>query len=174
MEAFFASLKPAGEPQRSVIEQARSLTASIVQTHLLMGRQLHNPIRRALIDSVVLWATLVFCCVGLGATLNALAVIAELLGAVSVASAIFLILEFSQLAISAFRRPGSMRRSLPSRRDRAHKPAGPAIWRGAALSRLGRRACRFRLPLSKCRKSAMRGAMIKAFGEPKEGPESGP
>ena len=105
MEAFFASLKPAGEPERSVIEQARSLTASIVQTHLLMGRQLQNPIPRVLIDSVVLWATLVFCCVGLGARLNALAVIAELLGAVSVASAIFLILEFSQPYVGHFRIP---------------------------------------------------------------------
>jgi hypothetical protein len=103
MEAFFASLKPAGEPERNVIEQARGLTASIVQTHLLMGRQLQNPIPRVLIDSVVLWATLVFCCVGLGARLNALAVIAELLGAVSLASAIFLILEFSQPYVGHFR-----------------------------------------------------------------------
>jgi hypothetical protein len=59
MEAFFARLKPAGEPERNVIEQARGLTGSIVQTHLLMGRQLQNPIPRVLINSVVLWATLV-------------------------------------------------------------------------------------------------------------------
>lgn len=96
MDGFFASLKLTGETERMGIEQAHSLSASIVQTHLLMARQLHNPIPRVLIESVVLWATLVFCCVGLGATLNALTVIAELLGAVSVASAIFLILEFSQ------------------------------------------------------------------------------
>ena len=96
MDAFFASLKLAGETERTGIEQARSLSASIVQTHLLMARQLHNPIPRVLIESVVLWATLVFCCVGLSATLNKLTVIAELLGAISVASAIFLILEFSQ------------------------------------------------------------------------------
>jgi hypothetical protein len=103
MDVFFASLKRAGESEQTVIEQARSLSASIVQTHLLMARQLHNPIPRVLIESVVLWATLVFCCVGVGATLNELAVIAELLGAVSVASAIFLILEFSQPYIGHFR-----------------------------------------------------------------------
>jgi hypothetical protein len=45
------------------------------------------------------------CCVGLGARLNALAVIAELLGAVSVASAIFLILEFSRPYVGHFRIP---------------------------------------------------------------------
>jgi hypothetical protein len=92
MDAFFASLKT----EQAGIEQARSLSASIVETQFLMARQLHNPIPRVLIESVVLWAALVFCCVGLGATLNELTVIAELLGAVSVASAIFLILEFSQ------------------------------------------------------------------------------
>ena len=96
MDAFFASLKLAGESEQTGIEQARALSASIVQTHLLMARQLHNPIPRVLIESVVLWATLVFWCVGLSAARNELTVIAELLGAVSVASAIFLILEFSQ------------------------------------------------------------------------------
>jgi hypothetical protein len=105
MDAFFASLKPAGDADRTAIEQARGLSATIVQTHILMGRQLQNPIPRVLIESVVLWATLVFCCVGIGATLNELSMIAELLGAVSVASAIFLILEFSQPYHGHFRIP---------------------------------------------------------------------
>jgi len=105
MDVFFASLNPASEAARAASELARSLSASIVQTHLLMARQLHNPIPSVLINSVVLWATLVFCCVGMGAALNALAVIVELLGAVSVASAIFLILEFSQPYVGHFRIP---------------------------------------------------------------------
>ncbi|MBV8281490.1 MAG: hypothetical protein JO347_05430 [Candidatus Eremiobacteraeota bacterium] len=105
MDAFFGSLNPADEAGGTAIELARSLSASIVQTHLLMARQLHNPIPRVLIGSVVLWAALVFCCVGMGATPNALAVIVELLGAVSVASAIFLILEFSQPYVGHFRIP---------------------------------------------------------------------
>jgi hypothetical protein len=105
MDVFFASLNPADEPARTAVELARSLSVSIVQTHLLMARQLQNPIPRALIDSVILWATLVFCCVGMGAKLNALALIVELLGALSVASAIFLILEFSQPYVGHFRIP---------------------------------------------------------------------
>ena len=58
-----------------------------------------------LINSVVMWAVLVFCCLGMTATLNALSMFVELLGAVSVASAIFLILEFSQPYSGYFRIP---------------------------------------------------------------------
>ncbi len=68
-----------------------------------MGSQLRDPALKALIHSVILWAILLFCCFGLGATANTLAVIVELLGAVSVASAIFLILEFSQPYTGLFR-----------------------------------------------------------------------
>jgi hypothetical protein len=103
MDAFFAGLKPATDDARAALDEARRLSISIVQTHLLMGRQLRNPVPKALISSVILWAILLFWCFGLGATVNALAVIAEFLGAVSVASAIFLILEFSQPYVGLFR-----------------------------------------------------------------------
>jgi hypothetical protein len=76
-----------------------------VLTALLMGRQLRNPVPQGLINSVVLWAVLVFCCLGTTATPNALSIFVELLGAVSVASAIFLILEFSQPYSGYFRIP---------------------------------------------------------------------
>ena len=105
MNAFFASLKPADDAERTAVDEARRLAASIVQTHLLMGRQLQNPVPRALIDSVVLWSVLVLVCVGMGATLNELTVIVEALGAVSPAGAIFLILEFSQPYVGHFQIP---------------------------------------------------------------------
>jgi hypothetical protein len=54
---------------------------------------------------VVLCAVLVSCCLGTTATLIALSVFAQRLGAVSVASAIFLILEFSQPYSGYFRIP---------------------------------------------------------------------
>ncbi len=96
LEAFFSALRPAGDDERAAIGAARGLFGSLVQTHYMMARQLSNPIPRALIYSVVLWAFFLFACVGMSSTINALAVMIELLGAVSVASAIFLILEFSQ------------------------------------------------------------------------------
>ena len=105
LDAFFAHLKPADDDRRAAIASARSLSESIVETHYLMARQLKNPLPDALINSVILWAILVFFCVGLASTANALAVVMEALGAASVASAIFLILEFSQPYFGIFRIP---------------------------------------------------------------------
>jgi hypothetical protein len=108
MGAFFDSLKPVTDEERAAIESARALLIAIVETHLLMGRQLRNPLPTPLINSVILWAMLLFCCIGTGATLNTLAFIVELLGAVAVASAIFLILEFSQPYVGLFRIPSDV------------------------------------------------------------------
>jgi hypothetical protein len=108
MGAFFDSLKPVTDEERMAIESARTLLTAIVETHLLMGRQLRNPVPTPLINSVILWAMLLFCCIGMGATLNTLAFIVELLGAISVASAIFLILEFSQPYVGLFRIPSDV------------------------------------------------------------------
>ncbi|RBP07373.1 hypothetical protein DFR50_12718 [Roseiarcus fermentans] len=96
MDAFFAATKAATDEERALFDQARSLAASVVMTILLMGRQLRNPVPHGLINSVILWAGLVFCCLGATATLSVLSVAVEFVGALSVASAIFLILEFSQ------------------------------------------------------------------------------
>ena len=70
-----------------------------------MARQLLSPFPSALLVSVVCWATLLFTCVGALSTFNALALIYEALGAASVASAIYLILEFSQPYLGLFRIP---------------------------------------------------------------------
>ncbi len=105
MDGFFATLKPSTDEQRNALATARQLSESIVETHYLMSRQLRSPIPNSLLISVVCWATLVFSCVGAVSTFNALAVIVELLGAVSVASAIFLILEFSQPYVGFFNIP---------------------------------------------------------------------
>ena len=96
-------LGPDGARGRAARDAARSLAALTAKAHFLIGRQLRHAAPKALINSVILWAILLFCCFGLGATASALAVIVELFGAVSVASAIFLILEFSQPYTGLFR-----------------------------------------------------------------------
>jgi hypothetical protein len=60
-----------------------------------MSRQLANPVPPLLLIVVVCWSSLLFLGFGLLANFNAVTVVAEALGAMSVASAIFLILEFS-------------------------------------------------------------------------------
>jgi hypothetical protein len=102
-DGFFATLKPADDEQRHQLDTARRLSASIVQTHYLMSRQLRSPIPKALLISVVCWATLLFTCIGASSGVNALAIIYEALGAAAVASAIYLIFEFSQPYLGLFR-----------------------------------------------------------------------
>jgi hypothetical protein len=102
-DGFFASLKPSDDEQRYQLDKGRQLSASIIQTHYLMSRQLLSPIPKALLISVVCWATLLFTCIGASSGVNALAIVYEALGAAAVASAIYLILEFSQPYLGLFR-----------------------------------------------------------------------
>ena len=62
---------------------------------MLMARQLANPFPEHLLIVVVFWACLLFLGDGLVATPNAVTVAAHFLGAIAVASAVFLILELS-------------------------------------------------------------------------------
>ena len=103
VDGFFAGLTAATDEDRAFIAKARSLSVSIAQTINQMGRQLLDPVPAGLVNSVVMWAALVFCCLGTTSTLNALSVTVELVGAASVASAIFLILDFTQPYSGYFR-----------------------------------------------------------------------
>jgi hypothetical protein len=102
MDRFFAGLKPADDEQRHALDTARQLSASILETHYLMSRQLRNPVPAALIVIVVCWATFLFWCVGALSSFDALSLTVEALGAAAVASAIFLVLEFSQPYLAFF------------------------------------------------------------------------
>ena len=122
-DGFFAALKPATDDQRRQLDSARQLSASIVQTHYLMSRQLRNPFPSVLLIVVVCWATFLFTCVGALSSVNALSIIYEALGAASVASAIYLILEFSQPYLGMFRiQPEAVDQVIASLS--AHQPRG--------------------------------------------------
>jgi hypothetical protein len=94
--SFFNSLTPTTDEQRELLTTAKQLRTSIVQTQLLMSRQLANPLPGILLVAVVCWSALLFLGHGLMANFNAVTVVTEALGAISVSSAIFLILEFSE------------------------------------------------------------------------------
>ena len=96
IETFFASLNPPDDERRQILATAKGLANSIVQTQLLMSRQLINPVPMLLIVMVLGWSALLFLGFGLLAKFTAISVVADALGAMSVASAMFLILEFSQ------------------------------------------------------------------------------
>jgi hypothetical protein len=61
-----------------------------------MSRQLDNPVPGILISAVIGWTMVLFFGHGLTTTLNPLTFAAEALGTLSVSSALFLILEFSE------------------------------------------------------------------------------
>lgn len=100
---FFASLKPATEEQRELMGAARQAFARIVETTLLMARQLANPVPFLLMMVVVGWAALLFFCFGLLATFNWISLLAQILGSLAVAAAFFMILEFSSPYSGLFR-----------------------------------------------------------------------
>ena len=95
MNTYFDSLEPSTERQRRVLISARDLARTFADTQMLMARQLANPFPEHLLIVVVLWASLLFLGNGLIATPNAVTVVAHLLGAIAVGSAVFLILELS-------------------------------------------------------------------------------
>ena len=95
MNAFFSSLEPQTDDQRDRVATAKQLANTVLQTQMLMSRQLANPVPSLLLTIVLFWSSLLFLLVGLTATVNPLAIATMGLGAVSVASAFFLIMELS-------------------------------------------------------------------------------
>jgi hypothetical protein len=103
MAAVFAGLDPASDEQKHLIDAARDFFTRIIQTTLLMARQLANPVPSALLMVVVGWSALLFFCFGLLNAFNVVSVVAAALGSIAVASAILIILEFSQPYTGLFR-----------------------------------------------------------------------
>jgi hypothetical protein len=93
---FFSGLDPTTDHQKQLITAAMPDFMQVVETTLLMTRQLANPAPKLLISVVIGWAALLFMSLGLLDTFNALSVSIEALGSIAVASAIYVILEFSQ------------------------------------------------------------------------------
>lgn len=101
--AFFANLKPIDDEQKELIATAKPFFTQVIQTTLLMSRQLASPVPKLLLFVVVGWSALLFLSFGLLGVFNAVSVAAAALGSIAVASAIFMILEFSQPYSGLFR-----------------------------------------------------------------------
>jgi hypothetical protein len=100
---FFAGLEPVTEQQKQLVVTAMPDFLHAVETTLLMSRQLANPVPRLLIFVAIGWTALLFVSYGLLGAFNALSVVAAAVGAIAVASAVFVILEFSQPYSGLFR-----------------------------------------------------------------------
>lgn len=100
-----STLKATTPAQSAALPTINVSIGIIEQTRLLMALQLASPISWPLIFVVVSWAMLLFAGYGVLARLNGTAVIATLIGAFAVGSAVFLILELNQPFIGLFRIP---------------------------------------------------------------------
>lgn len=103
MRAVFTSLRPTNDDQRQHLATARDQFDTIVDTELTMMRSLVNPVPNLLLTVVVGWACLLFFGYGLMATVNVLTTFMAALGAISVGSAAFLILELSDPYVGLFK-----------------------------------------------------------------------
>lgn len=95
LDGYFDSLQPATERQRRLLTKAWDLARTYQDTQMLMTRQLASPFPPHVLTIVICWAAALFLGNELVATPNAVTVIADLAGAISIATAIFLILELS-------------------------------------------------------------------------------
>jgi hypothetical protein len=95
-EAFFNSiqkLSPQNDVQSSLKSQAAQIAADLGQMRWLLFEQTESSISVAMLIVLISWLAIIFMSAGLFAPPNATVVIALMLAALSVAGAIFLILE---------------------------------------------------------------------------------
>ena len=105
LDRFLMSLTPKTDAQKQVLATANVAAGQIAQTRVLMVLQLAGGISWPMLAIVVCWSLLLFCGYGLVSPVNATVVTALALGAIAVASAIFIIIELSQPYSGLFKLP---------------------------------------------------------------------
>ncbi|HXZ16476.1 MAG TPA: hypothetical protein VEH77_10970 [Roseiarcus sp.] len=95
LSGYFDSLTPATDAQKRLASTASDLARKYQDTQMLMARQLANPFPPHVLTIVVFWAAALFLGNGVVNTPNAVTIVAHLAGAISIATAAFLILELS-------------------------------------------------------------------------------
>ena len=105
MIAFFFSLRPANDEQRQYLASARDIFGTIVETQVAMIWSLVDRLPFLLLVVVLGWSCVLFFGFGLLSDVDALTVVLAAVGAICVASAVFLILELSDPYSGLFRMP---------------------------------------------------------------------
>jgi hypothetical protein len=102
-EGDLASLHPSTDAQKQALGQANTIVEAIGQARLQMSFALSNPVSYPLILIVAGWATALFCGFGLMSRGHAMSVVVVLVGAVAVASSVYMILDLSSPYTGVFR-----------------------------------------------------------------------
>jgi len=96
-------MKPADAARQQILAAARPLATSIVGTQLLMSRKLINPVPELLLAMVQIWSSLLFLGFGVMGNPSIVSVFADAAGAFAIASAVFVIIEFTEPYSGLFR-----------------------------------------------------------------------
>jgi hypothetical protein len=101
------ALDPKTAVQKEALGAAKANLGLMEQTRLLMSLQLSSPVAWSLVVSVIAWSMFLFCGFGVLSGTNPTTIVVLTLGALTVASAMFLILDLSQPYSGLFRIPSS-------------------------------------------------------------------
>jgi hypothetical protein len=102
-EKALGELHPETDAEKRALATAAATVEAIAQSRLQMSFALSNPVSYPLLLMVAGWATFLFCGYGLMSKGNPMSIAAGAVGAIAVASAIFLILDLSDPYAGAFR-----------------------------------------------------------------------
>jgi hypothetical protein len=102
-----AKLSPNTAAQHFIQKRALEISGAIRQTRALMLEQINGSIPWPFLTVLVFWISMLFVGFGLFARANATVIVALLIGALSVSSAIFLILELNHPYLGLMRISGA-------------------------------------------------------------------
>lgn len=105
MRSMLASLRPADDEQRRRLWISEDKLTLIFETQLTMMRSIVNPVPSLLFNCVAGWSCLLFFGYGLLSATNLLTGFIAMLGAISISSAVFLVLELSDPYVGLFQMP---------------------------------------------------------------------
>jgi hypothetical protein len=113
MFGLLKSLNATTDAQKEALAAAKLNLGLMEQTRLLMSLQLASPIAWSLVIIVIAWAQFLFCGFGVLSGTNPTTIAVLVLGALSVASAMYLILDLSQPYTGNFRvSPAALEQTL--------------------------------------------------------------
>jgi hypothetical protein len=98
-----AELHPSTDAEKQALAAATATVDAIGQSRLQMSFALSNPVSYPLLVMVVGWSVFLFCGYGLMSKGNAMSIAAGVVGAIAIASAIYLILDLSDPYSGLFR-----------------------------------------------------------------------
>ena len=98
-----AELHPSTDAEKQALAAATSIVDAIGQARLQMSFALSNPVSYPLILMVVGWAMFLFCGYGLMSKGNPMSIAVGAVGAIAIASAVYLILDLSDPYSGPFR-----------------------------------------------------------------------